>query len=85
MTMMPYAESTSEPELQAVVYSRHSDPRSGETMYRLNNIRRTAQPADLFAVPQGYQLKDRSAALSALPPVPPAPPPPPAPPAPPPK
>ena len=61
------------PELQAVVYSRHSDPRSGETIYRLHNIRRNAQPADLFAVPQGYTVKDRALSM-AMPPMPPMPP-----------
>ena len=59
------------PELQAVVYSRHSDPRSGETIYRLNNIRRTAQSADLFLVPQGFQVKERALPMMATPPAPP--------------
>lgn len=57
------------PELQTVVYSRHSDPRSGETIYRLNNIHRVAQAPELFAVPAGYLIRE-----STLPPVPPLPP-----------
>ena len=63
------------PELQTVVYSRHSDPRSGETIYRLNNIRRVAQPPELFAVPAGFQVK--GVTMPPLPPTPPAPPAPP--------
>jgi hypothetical protein len=60
------------PELQAVVYSRHSDPRRGETIYRLNNIRRVAQPAELFAVPAGYTIKEPAVAIAPRPPAPPA-------------
>ncbi len=63
------------PELQTVVYSRQSDPRSGETIYRLNNIRRVAQAPELFAVPAGYDVREsRSAPLPPLPPIPPLPP-----------
>jgi len=76
------------PDLQTVVYSRQSDPRSGETIYRLNNIRRVAQPPELFAVPAGYTMKEsRMASIPPIPPVPQLPPaattPPPAAPAPP--
>ena len=39
------------PELQVVVMTRHSDPRSGETTYRLANISRTEPAATLFQVP----------------------------------
>jgi hypothetical protein len=60
------------PELQTVVYSRHSDPRRGETIYRLNNIRRVAQPADLFAVPPGYTIKEPTVAIAPRPPAPPS-------------
>ena len=49
------------PELQATVYSKSSDPRVGETVYRLANIRRGEQPASLFAVPEGYSLKETPA------------------------
>jgi hypothetical protein len=43
------------PELQIVVMTRHSDPRNGETIYRLTNIRRTQPDQALFEVPAGYQ------------------------------
>lgn len=46
------------PELQAVVMTRHSDPRFGETTYKLTNINRTEPDRSLFEVPGGYTLKD---------------------------
>jgi TonB family protein len=45
-------------ELQTVVMSRHLDPRSGETIYRLTNISRIEQPANLFQVPTDYTIRD---------------------------
>jgi hypothetical protein len=48
-------------DLQATVYSKHSDPRTGDTIYRLANIRRSEQPATLFVVPEGYTLKETPA------------------------
>lgn len=45
-------------ELQVVVMTRHSDPRSGETTYRLTNISRTEPAAVLFQVPSDYAVKD---------------------------
>lgn len=50
-------ESWYSPELQVTVYSRHSDPREGETVYRLSNIRRGEPAADLFKVPEDYAAK----------------------------
>lgn len=46
------------PELQTVVISKHSDPRFGETTYRLINIRRGEQPPTLFEVPADYTLRE---------------------------
>jgi len=54
-------ESWHSPELQVTVYSRHSDPRHGETIYRLSNIRRGEPAADLFKVPEDYKATGRSA------------------------
>ena len=45
-------------ELQAVVMTRHSDPRYGETTYRLTNISRAEPAATLFQVPSDYTVKD---------------------------
>ncbi|HKR12219.1 MAG TPA: hypothetical protein VJT15_09185 [Pyrinomonadaceae bacterium] len=45
-------------ELQLVVMTRNSDPRTGETTYKLTNINR-AEPAKLlFEVPAGYTIKE---------------------------
>jgi hypothetical protein len=46
------------PELQAVVMSRNSDPRSGETTYRLMNINRNEPDASLFQVPADYTISE---------------------------
>lgn len=45
------------PELQVVVMTRRSDPRFGETVYRLTNIVRGEPSPDLFEVPQGYRTE----------------------------
>ena len=46
------------PELQVVVMTRHSDPRMGETTYRLTNINRSEQPKSLFEVPADYTIQE---------------------------
>ncbi|HEU4510394.1 MAG TPA: hypothetical protein VFR78_19320 [Pyrinomonadaceae bacterium] len=45
------------PELQLVVMTRHSDPRFGETTYKLTNISRTEPAKTLFEVPSDYTIK----------------------------
>jgi len=44
-------------ELQMVVMTRHSDPRFGETTYRLMNINRSEPAHELFEVPADYTVK----------------------------
>ena len=46
------------PELQTVVMMSHSDPRFGETVYRLTNIDRSEPARSLFEVPSDYTLKE---------------------------
>ncbi len=46
------------PELQLVVMTRHSDPRFGETTYKLTNINRSDPAKSLFEVPAGYTVKE---------------------------
>ncbi|HKG96167.1 MAG TPA: hypothetical protein VKA97_00010 [Pyrinomonadaceae bacterium] len=46
------------PELQLVVMTRHIDPRSGETTYKLTNINRGEPAKSLFEVPAGYTVKE---------------------------
>jgi hypothetical protein len=43
-------------ELQMVVYSKQSDPRTGEHTYRLTNINRNEPDPSLFKVPDGYKV-----------------------------
>lgn len=53
------SETWYSPELKVTVYSRQSDPRHGETVYRLANIRRGEPAADLFKVPEDYATSGR--------------------------
>lgn len=46
------------PELKVYVMTKHSDPRFGETTYRLTNIRRGDQDPSLFQVPAGYKVTE---------------------------
>lgn len=46
-------------ELQTVVMTKHSDPRTGEEIFRLTNVSRSEPGADLFQVPANYQILDR--------------------------
>jgi hypothetical protein len=43
-------------DLQTVVESKHSDPRTGEESFRLTNIVRAEPPANLFTPPAEYKL-----------------------------
>lgn len=44
-------------ELQVLVMTRHSDPRNGETVYRLRNILRAEPDPMLFTVPTDYTVQ----------------------------
>jgi len=46
------------PELQLVVMTRNSDPRTGETTYKLTNINRAEPAKSLFEVPSDYTIKE---------------------------
>jgi hypothetical protein len=46
-------------ELQVLVLTRHSDPRSGDTVYRLSNILRAEPDPNLFTVPSDYTIEQR--------------------------
>ena len=53
------SEAWYSPDLKLTVYSRYNDPRTGESIYRLANIRRAEPARDLFAIPEGYETKGR--------------------------
>jgi hypothetical protein len=48
------------PELQTVISSKHSDPRSGETTYTLTNLKRSDPHPSLFQVPSDYTTANPS-------------------------
>ena len=49
------------PELRTVVLSRRSDPRFGETVFRLTNLTRTEPASELFEIPAGYRVEEPKA------------------------
>jgi hypothetical protein len=54
-------ESWYSPDLQTVVLSKRSDPRSGETVTRYTNINRAEPAHSLFEVPADYKVADSAA------------------------
>ena len=46
------------PELKTVVYSKRTDPRIGEQIFKLTNISRSEPDASLFAVPSDFKVID---------------------------
>lgn len=44
------------PDIEAVVQSTTSDPRSGMTSYKLTNVKRVEPPAEKFEVPSDYSV-----------------------------
>jgi hypothetical protein len=47
------------PDLEVLVLTRHSDPRVGETIYRLTNVVRGQPDPALFSVPGDYAIVQR--------------------------
>ncbi len=45
-------------ELQTVIMTKHSDPRSGETTFRLTNVNRSNPDKALFEVPGDYKVTE---------------------------
>jgi hypothetical protein len=45
-------------DLQLTVLTKETDPRLGEFVYQLSNIKRVESPASLFQVPVDYTVKD---------------------------
>jgi hypothetical protein len=46
------------PDLKMNIMTKHSDPRSGETVFQVNNLTRANPDPSLFQVPADYQVKD---------------------------
>ena len=53
------SESWYSPDLQMVIMSKHSDPRTGDESFRVTNISRGEPAAYLFQLPTGYQITER--------------------------
>ena len=51
------------PDLKMTILTKHSDPRSGETNFRLSNISRSNPPPTLFEVPSGYAVQTSPAPM----------------------
>lgn len=51
-------ETWTSPELQVVVYQKRSDPRAGDSVLRLEELKREEPAAALFTVPSDYTVKD---------------------------
>ncbi|HUJ49288.1 MAG TPA: hypothetical protein VLW25_03790 [Bryobacteraceae bacterium] len=46
------------PELKTIVYSKRSDPRTGEQIFQLTNIVRSEPDPSLFTVPSDFKLEE---------------------------
>jgi hypothetical protein len=53
------AENWYSKELQTTIKTVHSDPRTGEEVFRLTNLSRVEPAPYLFQVPAGYQITER--------------------------
>jgi hypothetical protein len=51
------SEVWTSPELQVMVLSKRNDPRLGETVYRLSDIKQGEPDPSLFEVPSGFSIK----------------------------
>ena len=51
-------------DLKVVVEATYIDPRTGETTYRLRNIKRQEPDARLFTVPKDYSKRDSAGEVS---------------------
>jgi hypothetical protein len=52
------SEEWRSPDLQVLVMTRYSDPRTGESTYRLLNIIRAEPDRSLFMIPPDYEVRE---------------------------
>ncbi len=52
------SEVWTSPDLQMVILSKRNDPRFGETVYRLTDIKRAEPDPSLFQVPSGFSVNN---------------------------
>lgn len=53
------------PDLRQEVLTKTTDPRFGETTYRLGNITRAEQPRSLFEIPPDYKLEEPAVSIKS--------------------
>jgi hypothetical protein len=51
-------ETWTSPDLLVTLYTKHSDPRSGDVVFHLENIKREEPAAALFTVPADYTVRE---------------------------
>jgi len=54
-----YNETWTSPDLKIMVMTKSSDPRSGDRIFRLTNLRRAEPDASLFSVPGDYSIREQ--------------------------
>jgi hypothetical protein len=52
------SEEWRSPDLQILILTRYSDPRMGETTYRVTNVVKAEPDPSLFQVPPGYTIRE---------------------------
>jgi len=57
-------ETWNSPELRITVFSKNSDPRSGDNITALTDISRAEPDASLFQIPQGYRLIEETGSFT---------------------
>ena len=60
LPIMVVSERWFSPDLKVLVMSRQSDPRFGETTYRLTNLTRAEPSPELFEIPKDFKMIDPS-------------------------
>jgi len=58
LPMQIVSERWFSPELKVLLLSKNSDPRMGDSTYRLTNISRSEQSPSLFEVPADYKIEE---------------------------
>jgi hypothetical protein len=61
-------ETWTSPDLHTTVLQKRSDPRFGETVFRLTNIKRGEPDPSLFTVPSNFTIKNGPPPMAPLPP-----------------
>jgi hypothetical protein len=62
--VMTILETWTSPELMITVFSKNSDPRSGDSITALTNIDRAEPDPALFQIPRGYQVVEETGSFT---------------------